>query len=62
MREAGDIALDLARRHLPDVPEKELGWLLWNETAYPCCSEEHLVRQLRALHKKLKAAGLPDAV
>jgi hypothetical protein len=38
--------LSIAREYFPNLPDDALGYLLWNETAFPCCDEPYLRKQL----------------
>jgi hypothetical protein len=51
-------ALDIAREYFPNMSEPDLGYLLWNETAFPCCDEVYLREQLAKLRSKLKTGKL----
>lgn len=42
MRKRQNVSNEYAK-HLPDAV---IDWLLWNRTAFPFCSFEHMLRQL----------------
>jgi len=41
--------LDLVREYFPDAPEDLADYILWNETAFPCCGADHIALQLARL-------------
>jgi NADH pyrophosphatase NudC (nudix superfamily) len=49
----GQTVLDVAREYLPALSDDEVGFVLWNLTAFPACGEEILRGQLAGVRDKM---------
>lgn len=56
-RETRKSYLNLVRHYFPQADQETCEFILWELTGYPCCSREHLKKQLKEAKVNVIAYG-----